>query len=177
MTAVSARFSRSRPPVPRRGGQALAGFTLAEVLATMLLMAILLPVIMEGISLASGVADMARRRTEATGLAEMQLNYLLSSADWNNGILDGNFESNDPSQAWAADYTWHADVTAWSSDLTQTVYQLDLFVYWPSKNGRDEESISLSTLVYDRYGQYETYQEKLQNGSTSSSSTGTTVGG
>lgn len=145
----------------------------------MLLMAILLPVIMEGISLATGAADVARRRNEAIGLAEMQMNYLLSSEDWNNGVQDGTFDADGSDQAWAADYSWHAEVTNWSEDLvglTETIYQLDITVTWPAKSGRGEDSVTLSTLAYDRYDQYNTYQTNLSAG-TSTTTGGTTVGG
>ena len=46
------------------------GFTLVEILATLALVAIILPVAMSGISLALRVADESRRQTEATALAQ-----------------------------------------------------------------------------------------------------------
>jgi len=181
MTPCVARVSRFGSP-RRRGGAARRGFTLIEVLATMLLMVILLPVIMEGISLASGVADVARRRNEAIGLAEMQLNNLLSTEDWNNGVQEGNFDTNGDDQAWTADYTWQADINAWPEDevgLNETIYQMDVTVSWPARNGRDRDSVLLSTLVYDRYDQYNTYQTNLTDSTSSSTSStgGTTAGG
>jgi hypothetical protein len=132
---------------------------------------------MEGISLASGAADVARHRNEASGLAEMQLNYLIASGDWNNGVLDGNFGSDgiNSGDDWAGIYSWHASVSPWSGDLTETVYELDMTVSWLSKNNRDEDSVSISTLVYDKYDQYNTYQTNLE--ANSSTTSGTTAGG
>jgi len=44
-----------------------AGFTLVEVLATIMLLAIVLPVAMRGVTISTQTASTARRRTEAAG--------------------------------------------------------------------------------------------------------------
>ena len=49
------------------------GFTLVEVLASLALVAVILPVAMEGVSLAVGAAGLARDRIEAASLAETKL--------------------------------------------------------------------------------------------------------
>src|SRR5688500_7535196 len=61
------------PLSPRRHHR---GFTLAEVLATLVLVGLVLPAVMKGISLALAASDDARRRVEAVGLAENKLTEL-----------------------------------------------------------------------------------------------------
>src|SRR5258708_32822878 len=53
-----------------------SGFTLIEVLAAMLLIAIVLPAAMKGVANVAGTANNTRHRSEAAGLAEAKLNEL-----------------------------------------------------------------------------------------------------
>ena len=53
------------------------GFTLVEVLATLVLMGIVIPVAMHGVSIAMSAASNARKTAEAATLAETKLNELL----------------------------------------------------------------------------------------------------
>jgi prepilin-type N-terminal cleavage/methylation domain-containing protein len=69
-------------------------FTLIEVLATLLLMAIVLPAVMQGVSIALASASNARQRTEAAQVAQSQLALLLATTQWNGGILAGDVQSN-----------------------------------------------------------------------------------
>ena len=55
------------------------GFTLVEILVTLMLIAIVIPVIMKGISLGAQAASDAKRRTEAGGLAQEKLAEILAS--------------------------------------------------------------------------------------------------
>jgi general secretion pathway protein I len=120
------------------------GFTLVEVLATMLMMAIVLPAAMEGISLATRAADDAHRRTEAAGLAQAKLADLVAEGSWQGGVLAGDFSA----QGWP-DYHWQAAVNPWSLDTTEVgLQEIDVTVTW-SARGR-AESIMLSTLAYLR---------------------------
>ncbi len=119
-------------------------FTLIEVLATMLLMAIVLPAAMEGISLATRAADDAHRRTEAAGLAQEKLADLIAEGTWQGGILSGDFSA----LGWPQ-YTWQAAVNPWSLDPTDVgLQEIDLTVSWTAR-GRTQ-TITLSTLTYLR---------------------------
>lgn len=119
------------------------GFTLIEVLATLMLMAIVLPAIMQGISIASGTASAARRRNEAAGLAESKLNEIIASQQWQGGQMSGDFGADWP------DYHWQASVGNWAQDNTGAgLQQLDVEVTWTSRNR--PESLTLSTLTYVR---------------------------
>jgi len=116
------------------------GFTLIEVLAALLLIAIVLPVVMQGLSLASAAAGSARRRTEAAGLAESKLNELVATGSWQTGNVSGDFAPDWP------EYRWEAALSTYSSDSSgQSLEEIDLRVMW-TQRGR-EESVALSTLV------------------------------
>ena len=132
------------PRVQGEGGRATRarrGFTLIEVLAAMLLMAIVLPPVMEGVALATRAASDARRRTEAAGLAEEKLSELLATSQWTGGSLSGDFGAGWP------DYHWQANVYGWAADTTtQSLQQIDLNVTWTSRG--HQQSITLSTLAF-----------------------------
>jgi prepilin-type N-terminal cleavage/methylation domain-containing protein len=118
-------------------------FTLIEVLATLMLMAIVLPSVMKGISMATAAADSARHRTEAAGLAQSQMAQILASQSWSNGNQSGTFAPDWP------DYSWESSVTSWPSDSTGAgLQEIDLKVSW-SVNSRPQ-SITLSALAYQR---------------------------
>jgi general secretion pathway protein I len=119
------------------------GFTLVEVLAALLLIAIVLPVVMQGISLGAQASSNARHRTEAAGLAESKLSELVATREWQMGNLTGDFAPDWP------DYRWEATVGAYVGDSSgQNVQELGVRVYWLSRN--QENSVSLSTLTYAR---------------------------
>jgi type II secretion system protein I len=114
-----------------------AGFTLPEVLATLLLVAIVLPSVMQGISLATAAAGTARQRSEATALAESKLNELVATNQWQSGGLSGDF-----GEQWR-EYTWQAEVQSW---VEPTARQLLVHVVWNAR-GRNYD-VALATLVY-----------------------------
>lgn len=111
------------------------GFTLIEVLAALVLMAIVLPVAMHGISLATSLAGTARQREEAAVLADSKLNELVATHGWQTSSLNGDFDSH-------SEYRWSADVLDWDGS---TLKQLNVHVYWKFRNA--EREVTLSTLV------------------------------
>ena len=119
------------------------GFTLVEVLATLLLMAIVLPAAMQGVSLAVQASSSARHRSEAAGLAEGKMSELVTTGDWQTAALSGQFDGN------FSDYRWDATVSTWDQDTSgENIQQIDLKVTWTSRN--KPESLTLSTLTYVR---------------------------
>lgn len=146
----SLKLAKASPP-PRSPASSIhqvrsrkRGFTLIEVLATMLLIAIVLPTVMRGVAAASGTASLSRHRTEAAGLAQAKLAQLMASGEWQAGILSGDFGADYP------DYRWRATVTAWPLDQTTAGLQLvDCSVLWTGRGGR-EDSVTVSTLTYVR---------------------------
>jgi prepilin-type N-terminal cleavage/methylation domain-containing protein len=118
-------------------------FTLIEVLAAMLLIAIVLPVVMQGITAGAGSSSTTRRRTEASGLAEAKLGELIATGDWQGGVLSGDFSPD-----WS-DYKWQATVTAWTQDTTNSnLQEIDLRVFWKADNR--EDSVTVASLAYNR---------------------------
>jgi prepilin-type N-terminal cleavage/methylation domain-containing protein len=112
------------------------GFTLMEVLTAVILVAIVLPVTMAGISLAAGLAGTARHEAEAAALAHSKLNELQATRGWQNGNLSGDFGDAYP------EYRWTATLAPWQASALQ---QLDLQVLWTFR-GR-ERHVDFSTLV------------------------------
>ena len=76
------------------------GFTLVEVLATLVLIGIILPIAMRGVTLAMQAAATARRTAEATALAESKLNELVVDGTWASGTLSGDFSPEQPEYTW-----------------------------------------------------------------------------
>jgi general secretion pathway protein I len=127
--------TRHRATAPRRG------FTLIEVLAALLLAGIVLPVAMRGASLATGAAEVARRRTEASSLARSKLSELVSTGDWQTAAgRAGDFGPDWP------DYRWSASVNRWTQTKAD-LRQLDVEVRWDARGG-GIQTVTLSTLVY-----------------------------
>lgn len=112
------------------------GFTLVEALATLVLVAIILPVAMRGISLATAAAGHARRQVEAAALAEAKLAELVVTGGWQDADLAGDFGDDHP------DYAWLAEV---AEREEATLRQLDVHVLWVARGA--EHSVTLSTLV------------------------------
>lgn len=118
-------------------GHRPGGFTFIELLATVALIAIIMPVAMKSIGLCTRLGGLSRRQIEAASLAKTKMTDLIVSGDWENGAQHGNFGDEWPG------YQWKAAATNWTDS---TVRELDLTVFWDSM-GR-ERTITLSTLVY-----------------------------
>jgi prepilin-type N-terminal cleavage/methylation domain-containing protein len=114
------------------------GFTFVELLATMMLISIVMPVVMRTIGLCTQIAGQSRRQVEAVCLAKTKLTELTAAQDWQNGSNRGDFGTDWPG------YEWSMTVANWTEDAI--VRQLDLTVTWRSV-GR-QRKIILSTLVY-----------------------------
>lgn len=115
-----------------------ASFTLVEMLAAITVAAVILPVALQGISLAVSATGQARQRLEATSLAQSKLAELVTTGAWQSGELSGDF-----GEEWPA-YSWAAEVSTYPTGAG--LQELDLTVSWKSR-GRDY-SIELNTLVY-----------------------------
>ena len=102
--------ARSRASASRR-----AGFTLVEVLASLAVVLIALPVAMEAIALSAGTATRARRQLEAANLAASKLAELVATNAWQNGNTSGDFSNYGTS---FPDYTWTSTVTQYQEATT-----------------------------------------------------------
>ena len=115
----------------------LGGFTFIELLATVVLIAIIMPVAMQCIALCTRLGGQSRRQIEGASLARTKLTELTASRDWQTGAKGGEFGSD-----WLG-YRWTAEVSSWTDS---TLRQLDVTVLWESQ-GR-QRSVTLSTLVH-----------------------------
>lgn len=121
-----------------KGSFSEKGFTLIEILATFVLIAIILPVAMQGISLSTRMASDSKRKIEAAALAEKKLTEIIVSAEWKNGDESGNFGDEYP------EFTWRYEVNEWETE--ELIRQVGLYVEWTASN--KTHSVIVTTLVY-----------------------------
>lgn len=114
-----------------------SAFTFAEVLAALVFLAILIPAVMQGITIASRVSVMAERSAIASGLAQNKLDELTINDAWTAAEASGDFGAD-----WTG-YRWETTQSTWDMG-TMTV--LAVKVFYPVQG--QENSVSLSTLVY-----------------------------
>ena len=112
------------------------GFTLIEVLATLLLLGIVLPVAMRGVSMSLAAASRARNMAEAASLADTKLNELVATQMWSTSGDSGDFGEQFPG------YTWSSQATPFDYGMTQ----IDLRIAWFERG--QETFLDVSTLVY-----------------------------
>jgi general secretion pathway protein I len=122
---------------PRKSKKA-GGFTLVEVLAAITIMAIVLPVVMYGISMSTGLAEGAKQRAQATALAEEKLDQMIVELGGTLGLSSGDFGDEAPG------FSWQSDMTQWEEP---NMNQLQVTVTWTAR-GR-QRSVAVSTLIYN----------------------------
>jgi type II secretory pathway pseudopilin PulG len=117
-----------------------AAFTLAEVLAALVFMAILIPVALEGLSIASRAGEVAARKSEAALVAERVLNESVVTTHWSATVQNGTVRQG------IRDFRWTLRNDPWDKDPNQTAIRLlSVEVIFPAQ-GRDY-SVRMSTLV------------------------------
>ena len=102
----------------------------------MLLIAIILPVALHGVSLGMWAADNARHQAEATTLAQNKLAELAASPSLVAGNQSGDFGPDYPAYRW--------DSMALSRDYG--LLELDVAVSWTARG--NDRNVTLATLVY-----------------------------
>src|SRR5262245_51791231 len=113
-----------------------AGFTLAEVLAALVFMAIVIPVAVEGIQVAGRAGQVAARKAEAALVAERLLNEITVTNQGTQSTLNGTVQQG-PYQ-----YRWQMRNEPWDRDALRLVsIQVNFAV-----QGQDYD-VRLSTLV------------------------------
>ncbi len=111
------------------------GFTLMEVLATLMLLAIVLPVAMRGLSIALASASHAKRTAEAASLAEMKLNELLTSTVAVTNNMSGDFAPEHPDYRWTFQY----------AQREYSTYDVQLQITWVERG--QERNYNLGTIA------------------------------
>ncbi len=117
-----------------------AAFTLAEVLAALLFMAIVIPAAVEGLHIASLAGTVAERKGEAARVARRLLSETVVTTNWNQSVQRGTLVEGERQFRW----TMHND--PWNQDPNQNVIRLlSVEVVFTAQN-RDY-SVRMSTLV------------------------------
>lgn len=98
-----------------RSGGRTAGFTLAEVLAALLFLAILIPVTMQGLGVASRAGILGQRKATAIRIAERVLDEQIVTGLINISAPSGTVVENDVS------YPWTVGTEAWAADGNMTL--------------------------------------------------------
>lgn len=96
---------------PVSGGSRTRGFTLAEVLAALLFMAVLIPVTMHGVSVASRAGTLGQRKSTAMRIAERVLDEQIISGQMATATPYGTIVEGDIS------YSWTMKTEPWPEDI------------------------------------------------------------
>ncbi len=113
-------------------------FTLPEVLVSLVLVGVVLPAVMKGLSAAMAASDDARKRVEATGLAETKLDELTADAKsaGSGGSSSGNFGADH------AAFQWTSSTKSFDTDLTE----IHVRVTWTARGA--ERHVDLAGFAY-----------------------------
>ena len=125
------KFTTARPNNTRR-----AAFTLAEVMAALLFLAIVIPTAVEVIHVASLAGEVATRKAAAMRVADRVLNESLVMTNWVNGTQNGTTGEG------LQQYQWTVRSQAWQEDAMQVVTAEVKY----SAQGK-EYSVQLNTLA------------------------------
>jgi prepilin-type N-terminal cleavage/methylation domain-containing protein len=99
-------------PTNAQRGVRSRGFTLVEVLAALLFMAILIPVTMHGVSVASRAGTLGQRKSTAMRIAERVLEEQIVSGQMATATPYGNIVDGDIT------YSWTMKSDPWPEDTT-----------------------------------------------------------
>lgn len=130
------KFANPRQMQIGRGKSRKSGFTLAEVLAALTFMAIVIPVAVEGLRVAAHAGEVSQRKAMAARVAERVLNEAVVTKQWNQSVQSGK------AQEGATEFQWTLHNDPWTLD---TMREFSVEVAFSSR-GRDY-SVRLGTLV------------------------------
>ena len=111
-------------------------FTFVEVLASMLFIAIVIPVAIQGIRMASEAGTLAQRKSTALQLGESLLQEMIVTDVWQSTSSEGKFEA-----PWEF-YTWELETSTWE---IEGLHLLTLKVSFPIRE--QDYAISMTTLA------------------------------
>ena len=99
--------------LPIRHRNKRGGFTLAEVLAALLFLAIVIPTAVEALHVASLAGEVAARKSEAARVADRVLNESLVTTNWTGGVQNGTITEG------ILDFRWKLTSQTWPQDSMQ----------------------------------------------------------
>ena len=114
-----------------------SAFTLAEVLAAMLFLAIVIPAAVEAMHVASLAGEVAVRKGAATRVADRVLNESLVTTNWNHGAQSGTATEN------GIDYRWTLKSQSWPVQSVLSVVTAEVKF---TAQGKDY-AVTLNTLA------------------------------
>lgn len=112
------------------------GFTLAETLAALVFMAIVIPAAVEALHVASGAGEIAVRKGEAARIADRVLSQSIVMTNWNTGAQSGVADEG------SDEFRWTLKSQNWPQDAMELLTANVTF----STQGHDY-SVELSTLA------------------------------
>jgi type II secretory pathway pseudopilin PulG len=118
-------------------GRREPAFTLVEVLAALMFMAIVIPVAVGALRIAGLSGEVAARKAEAARVADRVLNEAIVTGTWNQSMQGGTITEN------GREFRWTLRSEARTEDAMQLVTAEVTF----SAQGRDY-SVHLSTLAH-----------------------------
>lgn len=119
-----------------RSAHRRGAFTLVEVLAALLFMAIVIPVALQGFQVAQRAGIYGQRKLTAARIAESKLNELVATGEWRQSSLNGTVDEGTRS------YRWQMRIEPWTEG---TLSLLTVQVYFGVQS--HEYEVHLSTLV------------------------------
>ena len=132
----SSKGSRVANVHANRVAACCSAFTLAEVLAALAFLAILIPVIVQCMNISGRANEVALRKNHAARVAENVLNESIVTTNWSQSSLSGAVEDGQEQ------YKWSMENNPWTQD---PIRLLTVDVKY-SVQGK-EYSVQLSTLV------------------------------
>jgi len=132
------KFNLAIPKAPAVK-RALRAFTLAEVLAAMMFMAIVIPVAVQGLRIASLAGEVGQRKIVAARIGNKILNELKVTRQLNNTSQSGVATEG------GLQYRWSVHNEMWTEDMTSPMTLVTLTVAY-SAQGKNYD-VRLSTLL------------------------------
>ncbi|HTL71687.1 MAG TPA: hypothetical protein VL863_00185 [bacterium] len=114
-----------------------AAFTLAEVLAALLFLAIVIPAAVEAMHVASLAGEVGARKGSAGRIADRILNESLVTTNWSNGSQNGTATEG------GREFNWTLSSQSWPEDAAMSVVTVEVKFTAQAK----EYSVKLSTLA------------------------------
>ncbi len=131
-TALFTRAARD----PEKSGVASAAFTLAEVLAALAFMAIVIPVAVEGLRIANRAGQVGHRKSVAVRIADRVLNEAIVTGQWRTSTQGGAIQEGQN------EYRWTLRSEPWQQGAMRLV---TVQVIFPAQG--EKFDVNLSTLV------------------------------
>jgi hypothetical protein len=113
-----------------------SAFTLAECLAAMVFLAIVIPVAVQALHVSSLAGQVAARKGEAARVADRVLNQSLVLTNWNSGPQNGTFNEG------SDEFRWKLSSQNWPKDAMELLTAEVTF----SAQGHDY-TVTMSTLA------------------------------